>query len=56
MFERLLKIQMHSGFSQTHKFGNIAIIANSVFPYILQFSSLFTPCNVSKCELKYQWI
>ena len=42
----------HSGFSQTHK---IAIIANCVFLY-LQIPSLFTPCDVSKCEIGGQLV
>ena len=29
--------QSHSSFSQTHKVGNVGIIANSVFPYICSF-------------------
>ena len=27
----------HSGFSQTHKIGNIGIISNFLFPYICSF-------------------
>ena len=41
-----------------HNIGNNAINANFVLPYIihLQFSSLFTPHEVSKCEIKSHWV
>ena len=32
-----LHIQFDSSFSQTHKVGNVGIIANFVFPYICSF-------------------
>ena len=44
-----------SGFPQTHKIGNIGIIANFVFPY-LHFPSLFAPYDISIYDIRYQWI
>ena len=43
----------NSGFSQTHKIGNLGIIVNFVFP-CLQFSFLFVPYDVSKFENRFQ--
>ena len=38
-----------------HNIGNNGINANFVLPY-LQFSSLFAPDEVCKCEIQYQWV
>ena len=46
----------HLSFSQAHKIGNIAIVANFVFPYICKFSSLFTLIDVSTREIRCQWV
>ena len=47
------------GFPQTNKIENIGIIANFVdllrIPYIGS-SSLFAPCNGSKCKIICQWV
>ena len=37
---------------QTHEVGNVNIIANFVFPYILQFSSLLAIIDASKSEIE----
>ena len=39
-----------SGFSQTHKIGNIGIISHK-----LQFPFLFVPNDVGKCKIRYLW-
>ena len=49
-------VVIHSSFSQTHKIGNIGIIANFVYPMYLQFPSLFVPYDVSKRGNNYQWV
>ena len=42
-------VSFYSGFSQTHKIGNICIIANFVYPSMyLQFPALFAPYDVGK--------
>ena len=46
----------HSSFSQTYKVGNVGIIANFVSPIYVQFSSLFTTTDDSKCEIRNQWV
>ena len=38
-------MRVHSGFSRTHKIGNIGIIANFVFPFIC-----------SKYDISCQWV
>ena len=35
--------------------NNIATIANFLFPFLLQFPSLFSPYDISKCDGRYQW-
>ena len=47
---------IQSSFSQKHKIGNIATIANFVFLIYLQFPSLFTTYVVSKYEIRCQWV
>ena len=42
-----------SDFSQTHKIGNIDIIANFVFPYIC---SLLLYLQHVKYVIRYQWM
>ena len=51
-----LQETVQSWFSQTHKTGNIGIIANFVFPEICKFSSLFALHDASKCEIRHQWV
>ena len=43
-----------SGFSQTHKIGNIGINAKLCIPIHLQFPPLVAPYDASKCETKCQ--
>ena len=40
--------------TQSQKIGHIGTNANFGFPY-LQFPSLFTLYDVSKCEIRYRW-
>ena len=42
-----------SCFLQSHKVGNVGVIANFVFPY---FSPLFATNDVIKCEIRNQGI
>ena len=56
---RYTVLQHNSGFSQTHKIGNIGIIANSAYLHIstyLQFPPPFATYDVSKYKIRYQWI
>ena len=50
---RLLR---QSKFLQTHKVGNVGIIAHFVFSYISRFFSVFVPIDVSKCKIRNQGI
>ena len=51
--ETVCNYQLGKQMFHKHKVGNVGIISNFVFPY-LQFSSLFTLTNVSKCEVRTQ--
>ena len=45
------------GFSQMYKIGNIVIISLTLYSYkIAVLSSLFTPIDVSKCEIRCQLV
>ena len=42
---------IHSSYAAQKK-GNVDTIANFVFKYILQLTSLFAPYDVIKCEIR----
>ena len=44
----------HASFSQSHKVGNYANIANFVFGYIRSFLFYFAQTDVIKCEIRNQ--
>ena len=46
----------HSGFSRTHNVGNIGIYCQLCIPIYFQFPSLFALYDISKCDIRYQWV
>ena len=45
----------HFSFSQTHKVGNVGIYCQLCVTIFVQFSSLFSPNDARKCEIRNQW-
>ena len=47
---------LNSSCTQTHNFGSMGITANFIFPLFFQFSSLFLPNDIGKCEIGNQGV